>query len=524
MSLDREALAHLRHELRTPLNHIIGYSEMLLEDVAHEDPAVLGPGLRRVHDDAQRLLAIINELVGADAGHVDVARLSAELTGPLGSVMTNVEALKVQALQAGAGGAAQDLERVAIAATALRCVISTGADLPKPQIAAAAVALANSDAEPVEASLILVVDDNVTNREMLGRRLQRDGHRVQLVAGGREALDLIYGRRVDLVLLDVMMPDMDGYEVLRQLKANEAWRNIPVLMISAVDEIESVARCIELGADDYLSKPFDPILLRARIGACLEKKHLRDREAEHLRQLAEWNQRLEQRVAEQVTLVERLGRLKRFFSPQLAELIVAGGADDPLKTHRRDVTVCFLDLRGFTAFAEAAEPEEVMGVLREYHAEMGKLVLEHEGTLERFTGDGMIFFNDPVRVPNPGERALRMALAMRERVAQLMLQWRKLGYELGLGIGIAQGYATIGAIGFEGRWDYGAIGSVTNLAARLCAEAKAGQVLVAKRVAATMEDLLEVEPVQELSLKGFQRPVAAYGVVGLKASKPDPAP
>ena len=522
--MDREALAHLRHELRTPLNHLIGYSEMLLEDAAHEDPAVLGPGLRRVHDDAQRLLAIINELVGADAGHVDVARLAAALTGPLGSVMTNVEALKVQAVRAGAGGAARDLERVAIAATALRCVITTGADLPKPQIAAAAVALANSDADPVAASLILVVDDNATNREMLGRRLERDGHRVHLVAGGREALDLMSGRRVDLVLLDVMMPDMDGYEVLRQLKADEAWRNIPVLMISAVDEIASVARCIELGADDYLSKPFDPILLRARIGACLEKKRLRDREAEHLRQLAEWNQRLEQRVAEQVTLVERLGRLKRFFSPQLAELIVAGGADDPLKTHRRDVTVCFLDLRGFTAFAEAAEPEEVMGVLREYHAEMGKLVLEHEGTLERFTGDGMmIFFNDPVRVPNPGERALRMALAMRVRVAQLIGQWRKLGYELDLGIGIAQGYATIGAIGFEGRWDYGAIGSVTNLAARLCAEAKAGQVLVAKRVAASMEELLEFEPVQELSLKGFPRPVAAYSVVGFKDSKPDPA-
>ena len=175
---------------------------------------------------------------------------------------------------------------------------------------------------------------------------------------------------------------------------------------------------VELGAEDYLPKPFDPVLLRARIGACLEKKRLRDREAQHSRELEEWNRTLEQRVAEQVALVERLGRLKRFFSPQLAELIVAGGADDPLKTHRREVTVCFLDLRGFTAFAETAEPEEVMGVLREYHAEMGRLILEHEGTLERFTGDGMmIFFNDPVQVANPGERAVRMALAMRDRVA-----------------------------------------------------------------------------------------------------------
>jgi class 3 adenylate cyclase len=236
-----------------------------------------------------------------------------------------------------------------------------------------------------------------------------------------------------------------------------------------------------------------------------------------VKELAEWNQKLEVRVAEQVSLLERLGRLKRFFSPQLTELIVAGGADDPLKTHRCDITVCFLDLRGFTAFAETVEPEEVMGVLREYHAAMGKLILEHEGTLERFTGDGMmIFFNDPVPVTNPGQRAVHMALEMRECVAVLVEKWRSLGYELELGIGIAQGYATIGAIGFEGRWDYGAIGSVTNLAARLCAEAKPGQILISKRVIAVTEGALEVEPAGELSLKGFHRPVPAFNVIGVK--------
>jgi class 3 adenylate cyclase len=383
--------------------------------------------------------------------------------------------------------------------------------------ASAVAAAANAEAR-VDAGVILVVDDNAANREMLGRRLEREGHRVQLAESGREALEVLRARRVDLVLLDVMMPQVDGYEVLRQLKADEALRDIPVLMISALDEIESVVRCIELGAEDYLPKPFDPVLLRARIGACLEKKRLRDREAQHLRELADWSHSLEQRVAEQVALVERLGRLKRFFSPQLAELIVAGGADDPLKTHRREVTVCFLDLRGFTAFSETAEPEEVMGVLREYHAEMGKLILKHEGTLERFTGDGMmIFFNDPVPVANPGERAVRMALAMRERVAELIDKWRKLGYELDLSIGIALGYATIGAIGFEGRWDYGAIGSVTNLAARLCGEAKPGQILVSKRVLAMTEGLLEVESAGELALKGFHRPIPAFNVLGLKA-------
>ncbi len=217
--------------------------------------------------------------------------------------------------------------------------------------------------------------------------------------------------------------------------------------------------------------------------------------------------------------VDQLTRLKRFFPPHLAELIMRGGADDPLRTHRREVTVAFLDLRGFTAFAETAEPEEVMGVLREYHAEMGKLILAHEGTLERFTGDGlMIFFNDPVPVPDPGLRAARMALEMQARVSDLMVGWRRLGYDLGLGIGIAKGFATIGGIGFEGRWDYGAIGTVTNLAARLCGEAKGGEILVSTRVVGELEDLAETEALAPIALKGFARPVAASRLVRLRSS------
>ncbi|HKA53193.1 MAG TPA: adenylate/guanylate cyclase domain-containing protein, partial [Candidatus Binatia bacterium] len=256
--------------------------------------------------------------------------------------------------------------------------------------------------------------------------------------------------------------------------------------------------------------------------AQLERAHAElstafERLGEQATELAAFNRTLEQRVAEQLAELERVGRLKRFFSPQLAQLIVAGGAEDPLKTHRREVTVVFLDLRGFTAFAETSEPEEVMGVLGEYHAEMGKLILAHEGTLERFTGDGMmIFFNDPVPVPNPAERAIRMAVEMRERVAELVVKWRKRGYDLRLGVGIAQGYATIGAIGFEGRWDYGAIGTVTNLAARLCGEAKPDQILISQRLLGTMEELVEAEPVGDLSLKGFLKPVPTFNVVRLR--------
>jgi len=362
-----------------------------------------------------------------------------------------------------------------------------------------------------EGSALLVVDDNEDNRYTLTQRLKRQGYaNVATAQDGREALDLLRKRPFDLVLLDIMMPELNGYQVLAELKADDQLRHIPVIMISAVSELDSVIRCIELGADDYLPKPFNPTLLRARVGACLEKKRLHD-------ELAEWTRTLEQRVQEKVAEVERLGRLKRFFSPQLAELIVAGGADDPLKTHRREVTVVFLDLRGFTAFAETAEPEELMGVLREYHAEMGRLILEHEGTLERFTGDGMmIFFNDPVPVPNPAERAIRMAVAMRDRVTQLSAAWRKRGYELALGVGIAQGYATIGAIGFEGRWDYGAIGTVTNLAARLCGEAKGGQILVSSRVVAAGEEIVETEEVGALTLKGLLKPVPTFNVVRLR--------
>jgi class 3 adenylate cyclase len=216
-------------------------------------------------------------------------------------------------------------------------------------------------------------------------------------------------------------------------------------------------------------------------------------------------------------MVDRLGRLKRFFSPHLAELIIRGGADDPLKTHRSEVTVVFLDLRGFTAFAETAEPEEVMGVLREYHAEMGKLILAHEGTLERFTGDGMmVFFNDPLPAPDAGRRAGGMAIAMQERAAVLKTKWRRLGYELGLGIGIAKGFATIGGIGFEGRLDYGAIGTVTNLAARLCGEAKEGEILASARLAAELEDLAEIQELAPLMLKGFARPVPTVRLLRLR--------
>ena len=271
--------------------------------------------------------------------------------------------------------------------------------------------------------------------------------------------------------------------------------------------------------------------LLARVRSLLRIKALYDEGQRQKAELAAWNHTLEQRVAEGAAQLERAGRLKRFFSPQLAELILAGGADDPLKSHRREITVVFLDLRGFTAFTETADPEEVMGVLGEYHAAMGRLILAHEGTLERFTGDGiMVFFNDPVPIADPAARAARMALAMQSDVALLAAGWKKRGYDLMMGVGIAQGFATIGGIGFEGRIDYGAIGTVTNLAARLCGEAAGGEVLVSQRVMGALDGALggalsgapsgapsggfRTEPAGELALKGFARPVPAFRLSG----------
>ncbi|HZJ69903.1 MAG TPA: response regulator, partial [Planctomycetota bacterium] len=328
---------------------------------------------------------------------------------PLARVRSAGDVLRQQAARAGAAALLADLERICSATERLDTLLGHGR-APAQETVPPAASTEPGDAAPAHKGVILVVDDNDDNRDMLSRRLRRQNYEVLTAAGGRAALGLLAVSPVDLVLLDVMMPDLDGYAVLQQLKADPALRDIPVLMISALDDLDSVVRCIQLGAEDYLGKPFEPVLLQARIGACLEKKRLHDQEARHRRELAEFNQTLERRVAEQVGQLERLGRLKRFFSPQLAELIVAGGAVDPLKTHRREVTVVFVDLRGFTAFAETAEPEEVMGMLREYHAEMGRLIMAHEGTLERFTGDGMmVFFNDPIEVPNPAERAIRMA-------------------------------------------------------------------------------------------------------------------
>ncbi|HEY1234465.1 MAG TPA: response regulator [Candidatus Binatia bacterium] len=367
---------------------------------------------------------------------------------------------------------------------------------------------------------ILIVDDTRKNVKLLADLLSAKGYAVVTAASGKEALMQVKAEHPDLVLLDVVMPEMSGYEVCSAIRANEQAAMLPIVMVTALDPSMERVKGIEAGADDFLSKPINQPELLARVRSLLRIKNLQDRIQSQAAELAELNNHLERRVQEQVAELDRLGRLKRFFSPQIAELIVNGEADDPLKTHRRELTVVYLDLRGFTAFAESAEPEEVMDILHEYHAAMGKLIAAYEGTLEHFAGDGMmIFFNDPLPVENASERAVQMSVAMRANVDQLTVKWRKLGHELGFGVGIAQGYATIGAIGYEGRWEYGAIGNVPNLAARLCGEAKPREILVSQRFLGVVEEWVEAEPRGELVLKGFHRPIAAYNILRLKTHK-----
>ena len=364
---------------------------------------------------------------------------------------------------------------------------------------------------------ILVVDDTPKNVKLLADLLGVKGYQVVTAASGPEALERVEAENPDLVLLDVVMPEMSGYEVCRQIRESESTRLLPVVMVTALDPGEERVKGIEAGADDFITKPINQAELMARVKSLLRIKEYHDTIQTQAAELAQWNRTLEERVRQQVEEQGRLGRLRHYLSPQIAKLIFSSGGERLLESHRREITVVFLDLRGFTAFSDGVEPEEVMVLLRSYHTEMGKLIFQFEGTLERFVGDGMmVFFNDPVPCEDHTEKAVRMALEMRTRAEELRIRWLKKGYDLDLGVGLAVGYATLGNIGFEGRVDYGAVGNVTNFAARLCGEAKGGQVLTDKKTLSKIEDCVEAEPLGELHLKGFFRPVEAFNVVKLR--------
>ncbi|HEY8250136.1 MAG TPA: response regulator [Burkholderiales bacterium] len=360
------------------------------------------------------------------------------------------------------------------------------------------------------AERILVVDDQRTNAEMVSGLLRNLGYDVEVALSGDEALEMVRAKAPDLMITDILMPGLDGYEVCRRLRANPATALLPVILVTSAEPQTERVKGIEAGADDFLAKPVNWAELFGRVRRLLHVKALQD-------EIKELNARLEERVRDQVAQLERLSRMKRFFSRAVAEAIVAPGGEELLEPHRREITAVFLDLRGFTAFTDRADPDEVLDLLRAYHATLGRTVDEFGGTLEHFAGDGvMIFFNDPIEIANPAERAIRMALALQRAFNPIAEAWVKIGHEVGLGIGIAQGETTLGVIGFEQRWEYAAIGNVPNLAARLCGAATAGEIIVDGQTEQDIVAIADTEFIGALTLRGFQQPVPAFRLKSIR--------
>jgi len=366
---------------------------------------------------------------------------------------------------------------------------------------------------------ILVVDDQRANVEMLAELLRSRGYLVDGAYDGEGALQKVAEMKPDLVISDIRMPGIDGYELTQRLRNDPATELLPVVLVTSIEDRDGHderVKGIESGADDFLTKPVRYNELFARVRSLLRVKVLQDEVRRQAAELREWNERLEQRVKEQVSAIDRLAKMKRFFSAPVADAIVAGGVD-MLEPHRREITAVFLDLRGFTAFTDRADPDEVMDLLTDYHQALGNLVERYGGTLEHFAGDGvMIFFNDPIPVEQPAVKAVRMAIDLQRAFVPIAQAWKRRGHDVTLGVGIAKGDATLGVIGFEQRWEYAAIGAVPNLAARLCGQAGGGEILIDTATCSEVGEVVEVQAAGPLQLRGFTQPIQAFRVMGAK--------
>jgi adenylate cyclase len=524
-----ELLRELRHELRTRLGHVKGYAELLLE--ACDDPAA-----RR---DLGRIVAAAGELLGAvetvlepfafGSAPAVADGLAHALRTPLGAIVGYGDLLAdAPALRADPGRRA-DVERIRAAGEAASALVNALLELARSGPAGRAVpdrqdagssAAAGAVGTGRPAPVVLVVDDDEVNRDLLGRWLGGLGFGVVAAADGAAALGQVGATAVDIVLLDVRMPGMDGYAVCRRLRDDPGTRALPVVMLTAGGEHEK-ASALDAGADDFLAKPFDRAELLARIRSLLRVKAYHDTVERQAVELAQWNCALEARVAAQVAELERLGRLRRFLAPPVADLIVGDDGARLLESHRGEIAVLCCRLRGFAAFAEATEPEVVLRILRQCHEALGAAAFRFEGTIGQVGADELtVFFNDPLPCPDPAERAVRLALAMRDEMDRLVEGWRRRGHELGFGAGLELGYATLGAIGFAGRFEYGPVGTVANLAAALARAAGDRQVLITGRVHAVVEAIVEADALGAVVVPGLRGAVAAFDARRLR---PPPA-
>jgi DNA-binding response OmpR family regulator len=364
---------------------------------------------------------------------------------------------------------------------------------------------------------ILVVDDTPANVRLLEAILTTHGHTVRAATSGAEALAVVEGDAPpDLVLLDIQMPGMNGYQVCRRIRANEALAMLPIIMITAAGGAEKLA-ALESGADDFIPRPFDQAELLARVRSLLRIKRYHDTIAGQAAELAAWNRVLEEQVVEQVDEVQHLQRLRRFLSAHVADAVLTAGDDILLEPHRREVAVLFSDLRGFTPFASNAEPEEVLYTLLEYHSIVGATVAKFGATVGGFAGDGvMMFFNDPFPCDEPAMRAVQAAVDMRDALRPVVARWQERGHRLDAGFSVSLGYATLGMIGFEGRFEYTAIGTVVNFGKRLCDRAGPGEILVGQRVFGAVQEHVDAVQQESMQLRGFDAPAPIWRLDALR--------
>jgi len=536
----RALLANLRHELRTPLNAIIGYSEMLIEDAEDQGHKKFISDLHKIHSAGTQLLALVNEILDpakTDSDQADLAleilavKLRHELRTPLNAIIGYSEMLLEDAEDQDQEAFIPDLMKIHSAGERFLSLINDLINVSKIETGVIEPYLETSDAcsmiEDVVCSIrlleednttvtaergsLLVVDDNEMNRDLLARHIERQGHSVTVAANGRQALEIIKTHSFDLVILDIMMPEMNGYQVLQHLKGNDNWRDIPVIMISALDEMDSVVRCIEMGAEDYLPKPFNPVLLRARISSCLEKKRLRDLEAEQKRRLIELNKALEVR--------NRFIRATfgRYLSDEIVNSILETPGGLKLGGEKRKVTIMMTDLRGFTTLSERLNPEQVVQMLNSYFEVMVDVVLQYNGTINDIIGDGLlVIFGAPQEMADRVQVAIACAIEMQNVMSKVNEKNRTQGLpELEMGIGLNETEVIVGNIGSGKRSQYTAVGSGVNMTSRIESYSVGGQILISESVRQAAGEILHIDAQRDVLPKGAEMPLRIYEVGGI---------